>query len=51
MVVLRGPFDFTGPGPSAALVGERVQALTITHSATLAPGAVVVRLSADGPTS
>jgi FHA domain len=48
MVVLRGPFDFTRPGPSVALIGERVQTLTITHSATLALGAVVIRLTAEG---
>jgi len=48
MVVLRGPFDFTRPGASAALVGEHVQSLTIAHSATLALGAVVIRLTAEG---
>jgi pSer/pThr/pTyr-binding forkhead associated (FHA) protein len=48
MVLLRGPFDFTRPGASAALVGERVQSLTIAHSATLALGAVVIRLTAGG---
>jgi pSer/pThr/pTyr-binding forkhead associated (FHA) protein len=48
MVVLRGPVDFTRPAPSTALVHERVQKLTITQSATLALGAVVIRLTAEG---
>ncbi len=47
MVVLRGAVDFAKPAPSATLAGERVQALTITHSATLALGAVVIRLTAE----
>jgi hypothetical protein len=51
MVVLRGSFDFTKQGPSAALIRERVQSLTIAHSATLMLGAVVIRLTAEGPSS
>ena len=48
MVVLHGAFDFTRSGPSDALVAERVQSLTIADSTTLALGAVVIRLTAEG---